>query len=193
MGKMKLDLDALVVESFVTTGYSGWMGTVRGQGASENPCASELDSCNCTMNFAVEGCGSIDQPCGGIAGTQTCAEGGANTCGYGCTLGYNCSAYCGGTNAGTCAENTCYSACGGDTCGCINVSMIGTCAYQDSCGGATCDDAICLGHSGGWCTRRCGGTVGMPDGQTCDANCVGHSDGASCVGCTGGISADNQC
>lgn len=170
MGKFRLELDQLQVESF-TTGWGGGLGTVRARdGASENPCASENETCRCTLNFAPAECESLNV-CNGTGGTLvTCPEA-QQTCAYGCTLGYACSGYC-GTAEGTCAVMSCnVSQCvggGNSECACAQ-SEIGSCYWQPTC------NAQCPGHSGGWCTQFCTG-----DAASCVAAECGEPSAGGC-------------
>lgn len=172
MNKLRLNLEVLVVESFVTEVVHRGLGTVRAQGASDNPCASEVASCNCTMKLvALDGCDSQDEHCGG-GGSQTCpAE--VNTCAYGCTNGYGCTVFC-ATQEGTCQFQSC--AITGCVGGCAEaVSNLGTCEYQNTCAGDLCAGT----HTGGWpCVPGAGA------GNQTGSPCINHSmEEVTCVQC----------
>ena len=94
MNKLRLDLDALVVDSFHTSLLASWEGTVHGE--QEGVSRGEVTQCG-GVQTCGEGCakpmaGGATQ-CGGI---QTCGEGcqitaggetrsgGVQTCGDGC-------------------------------------------------------------------------------------------------------------
>jgi len=96
MGKLKLDLDALAVETFETTQPDESQGTVHGnqqQGTFQ------------TL-FQVS-CGGSCIHCGGVATFQSCFQ----TCGQTCPQVQTCGLTCQGTCFGTC-QVTCQRTCG---------------------------------------------------------------------------------
>ena len=110
MKKMKLNLDALGVESFDTSGADAKRGTVFGE------------QCTCYTNCTCPGCptcyASCNGTCGGTCGENTCAAScngtcGAATCDYTCGGDCNYSLYC-DTNQ-PCPTNA-YSNCAGSPC-----------------------------------------------------------------------------
>jgi hypothetical protein len=88
MGKLKLDLDAIEVESFETELVEG-SGTVRGQetGVLEPSCAA------CTQYSDDETCagGAGDQPTLLTCGGSTCPKTGCWTCGNSCGCTFSCA------------------------------------------------------------------------------------------------------
>ena len=75
MKKMQLNLDALGVESFDTSGADAKRGTVFGE------------QCTCYTNCTCPGCNTCDESCNGsCAWQQTC--GGQNTCDATCGTCY---------------------------------------------------------------------------------------------------------
>lgn len=96
MNKLRLDLDALQVESFQTASQDNWGGTVHG--AQDKLSAGENTQCG-GVHTCGEGCGKVSAgpvtECGGV---QTCGAGcpdrvsaggatqcgGVQTCGEGC-------------------------------------------------------------------------------------------------------------
>ncbi|HVH11786.1 MAG TPA: hypothetical protein VM759_01980 [Longimicrobium sp.] len=101
MRKLRLDLDAVQVESFVTDAAAGGRGTVDARQRitfgcpppSQNTCAG---TCSC-------GCGTGALTCDWTCGS-TCAASCNGTCGD-----PTCAATCGDTCAGTCWDPTCES------------------------------------------------------------------------------------
>lgn len=94
MRKIRLDVDALEVESFEVGGIDG-AGTVRGHASDDGTCAS-MDL------YAPEGCaggGNTQVPCGGGATCscqpQTCNGTCFHTCKFSCEGGLTCEyPYC---------------------------------------------------------------------------------------------------
>jgi hypothetical protein len=77
MKKMKLNVEALAVESFDTSGDAPKRGTVFGE------------QCTCYTDCTCPGCNTCDESCNGTcAGQHTC--GGQNTCGGQATCDATC-------------------------------------------------------------------------------------------------------
>ncbi|HET6229731.1 MAG TPA: hypothetical protein VFE05_06580 [Longimicrobiaceae bacterium] len=102
MRKLKLDLEALVVESFVSTPTEQRKGTVRGHYYTELTC--QFDVCGRTQAGA---CNSYDLGCdsGEYTCDQDCTGYGGWTCGgYHTCDGYPC-AISDATNCHRCTQN----------------------------------------------------------------------------------------
>lgn len=123
MRKLKLDLDALAVESFAASADAAAPGTVRANDESNARCNSDV-SCG---NTCVDSCG--------ICGTYLCVPTEDNaTCNFYCTVsgGTSCNAPCG------------YSCDGSPSCN--NQTCVATCQGNPTCGLNTCD-YTCNGYS----------------------------------------------
>jgi hypothetical protein len=87
MGKLRLDLDQLTVDSFDTSETAAEKGTVFGE------------QCTCYTNCTCPGCPTCDNTCGDSC-NGTCVD---NTCEFSCY--------------GTCHEYSCWDTCAGQyTC-----------------------------------------------------------------------------
>ena len=94
MRKLKLDLDALSVESFATTPEPRREGgTVFGQ-----------NHCTCQTQCTCPGCPTCEATCGN---SWTCGDTCADSCGYTCPGNQTC-----GGGAHTCMWDSCDGACG---------------------------------------------------------------------------------
>jgi hypothetical protein len=91
MKKLRLELDALEVDSFHTSGLSGWEGTIHG--AQDKVSAGENTQCagvhTCGAGCAVTGGGATN-------------GGGVQTCGDGCKVSAGGATQCGGVQ--TCGD-----------------------------------------------------------------------------------------
>ncbi|HEX8695612.1 MAG TPA: hypothetical protein VF746_24575 [Longimicrobium sp.] len=113
MSKIRLDLDALQVESFDTTGgEKRARGTVQGNMAPETYyryCGTDYGSC-------------FESDCGGCTDFDSC---------FG-----SCDASC---MNGTCGENTCQASCNGTCNSCAGQYTCGDASCYGTCGEYTCD------------------------------------------------------
>jgi len=91
--KIRLELDALAVESFVAAERPGMRGTVRGHVSLywEDCAVSET----CPGNWP---CGVTEQSCGGTCHEYTCHPGCGGTGGGGGTAGDPCTSTCNDEN-----------------------------------------------------------------------------------------------
>ena len=97
MGKIRLDVDALRVESFETSAGAAPRGTVRGHGDTLAYDRCDTNEANCTLY------------CPGGSGGASC-DGSCDSC-YGCGTD-TAAASCNGTCAGaTCGETCLYYSC----------------------------------------------------------------------------------
>jgi len=112
MKKLKLNLDALAVETFATDHHSGGLGTVAGQGFT-NLCITNNCGGTSLCTGAGGNAGSCDGTCYFTCGDRNCASYELTNCGG---TDY---ADCGSVNIDTCAY----------TCGVCEVSVneVGTC------------------------------------------------------------------
>lgn len=108
MRKLKLSLDALVVETFAPAAPVPDVGTVRAN--ASGPYTDECVNCNANT---VDGCSSHDEPCAS-QNNWTCSCG---TCYNNWTCGANTCA----AGQATCDGDTCYN----DTCSFPQCTMAG--------------------------------------------------------------------
>jgi hypothetical protein len=96
-GKLKLQLDDLRIESFVTTPGEKQKGTVFGE------------QCTCYTNCTCPGCPTCDASCNGTCG-GTCDASCNGTCDASCngTCYYSCDGTCGGSCG---VGDSCYATC----------------------------------------------------------------------------------
>lgn len=102
--KMKLELDALVVESFATGDEVSLRGTVLAHGtvACSNNCDTVNATCDgaatCVGEYTCDGAVNTCRLSCGACTTERCGEGESNLTGLGCQSGMgtcNCSMPCG--------------------------------------------------------------------------------------------------
>lgn len=121
MGKLRLELDALAVETFDTSPARDGRGTVAGHntyvtvgadcGSACGVCSVQQSECLCGGNTQYGACTYGQASCGGTCDTNciTCASCEGTCPQVGCPTGYTC-------DGSTCAD-TCRISCHG-TCGC---------------------------------------------------------------------------
>jgi hypothetical protein len=178
MKKLKLDLDALEVDSFHPMPQEGGEGTVHGEQIGITGwCSGGYGAC---LSMVMLTCGGPTR-CGGVhacwphAAVGFASAGGATVCGGIHTCGQSCMPTCGGpTQCGgihTCGYS-CQPTCGGPTqCGGIQTcgySCQPTCAGPTACGGIHTCQPTCP-PSGDWTCFECGPTQAA---GTCSPFCA---------------------
>lgn len=150
MGKIRLNLDDIVVESFETTSHEYGRSTVQAQTHGGQTCGAEHTcgggACNSYhCNTFDEGatcaaaCTSEQASCDGLCGTETCIP-------LNCpdnTYVYNT---CNCANDSVAGWASCGTTCQPPECPVASVScdtICPTCGYQNGCGGSTSPEMAC--------------------------------------------------